>query len=107
MDIIKILLKYTLLANIMYKIYNSVIKIVNTLYTFLFALFTIGLFFVSEGAYIERKIKPIVDSIIFIVLGIEIILTILGRITNINNEAIQQCRDFLACNPNPVSLSRP
>ena len=41
----------------MYKIYSTVIRIVNTLYTVLFVSLIIGLFLVSAGAYIKSKIK--------------------------------------------------
>ena len=91
----------------MYKIYSTVIRMVNTLYTVLFVSLIIGLFLVSAGAYIKSKIKHIDDKVICNIFGIEIKLTIFGSITNINNDATQQCDDFLACNPKPVSRSSP
>lgn len=90
------LLIYTFLVNIMYKIYDIVINIVNTLYLILFVLFIKGLFFVSAGAYIDRNISPINDKTIWIVLGTKSFFAIFGRITNISNDDIQQCDDFLA-----------
>jgi hypothetical protein len=67
-------------------------------------LLTIGLFFVSAGAFLSINKTPITHINILIYIVNSIYLHIIGQPINISVELSKHIQLFVACNPNPVVL---